>query len=208
MRKWCDNIADMAARKPSGWLGQFFNGTEVIRKQYFEYIVDKLELKPGDLFLEIGCGTGFLLKMALERRVQGAVGIDHSCSMVESAGNRNREAIGKGKLIVKLIDADSPPWPWPTEKFTCAASHNVFMYLEHPDMVLSEIHRLLKPSGRLLILNLSDCLANRIISKVFCLKFRLYKDRDMESLLYKAGFVKVEVKSNSLGRQKCYGCKP
>ena len=183
------------------------NGTEVIRKQYFEYIIDKLELEPGDLFLEIGCGAGFLLKRALEKKVQGAVGIDYSHSMVESARNRNREAIGRGKLIVKLIDADSPPWPWPAETFTCAASHNVFMYLEHPDTVLSEIHRLLKPSGRLVILTLSDCLANRIISKVFCLKFRLYKDGDMELLLYKAGFIKVEVKSNLLGRQKCYGCK-
>ena len=207
MSKWCDNIADMAARKPSGWLGQCLNGTEVIRKQHFEYIIDKLELEPGDLFLEIGCGAGFLLKRALEKKVQGAVGIDYSHSMVESARNRNREAISKGKLIVKLIDADSPPWPWPAETFTCAASNNVFLYLEHPDMVLSEIHRLLKPSGRLVILTLSDCIANRILSKVFCLKFRLYKDGDMESLLSKAGFIKVEAKSNLLGRQKCYGCK-
>jgi SAM-dependent methyltransferase len=207
MSKWCHKFADATARKPSGWLGQCLNGTEPIRRHQFQYIIGKLELEPEDVFLEIGCGTGFLLKAALQKKIRGATGIDHSYSMVESARNRNNEAISEGKLTVKLIDADSPPWPWPDETFTCAASNNVFMYLERPDMVLSEIYRLLKPSGRLVILTDSDCLANRIISKVFCLKFRLYKDKDMESLFSKAGFTNVEVNSDLLGRQKCYGCK-
>lgn len=187
-------------RKPKEWTGWF------VKSRDFRFIIRKLEFKPDDLFLEIGCGPGFLLKQAL-MEVQWAVGIDHSPGMANFAENRNREAVSKGRLMVRLIDADSPPWPWQDETFTCAASNNVFMYLEHPDRVLGEIHRLLRPSGRLVIVTNSECLTNRLLSKISGLRFRLYKDVDMESLLRTTGFVQVEVKSAG-GHQKCYARKP
>ena len=206
MGKWREKFANASARKPSGPLGHFFNQDPGIRSLSFQYIIQKLELTSEDVFLEIGCGTGVLLKMAL-RIVQAAAGIDPSASMIESARERNLEAVRKGRLDVRMIDANSEPWPWPDETFTCAASNNVFMYIEHPYRVLSEIYRVLKSGGRLVVVTDSDNLANRAISKLFGFSFRLYKDAEMESMLYRAGFREVEVKSNWSGHQKCYGRK-
>jgi len=50
----------------------------------FRWTLDKLQLKPDDIFLEIGCGGGVLLNMALET-VKHAKAIDHSSDMVQIA---------------------------------------------------------------------------------------------------------------------------
>lgn len=75
---------------------------------FFHVAIDKLQLRPEDVFLEIGCGGGALLDMVL-RTVQRACGIDHSPDMVVLAQQKNRRALFEGR--VEIIEGDVEALP-------------------------------------------------------------------------------------------------
>ena len=64
-RTWLNKFVDKTARKPSGWLGKRMYSNPRGHFKAFRLTLDKLQLKPDDIFLEIGCGGGVLLNMAL-----------------------------------------------------------------------------------------------------------------------------------------------
>ena len=79
-----NKFVDMAARRPSGWFGKKMYSNPQGHYKAFRLTLEKLALKPDDIFLEVGCGGGVLLNMALESVTQ-AKAIDHSPDMVQIA---------------------------------------------------------------------------------------------------------------------------
>ena len=61
-----DKFVDRTARKPSGSFARRMYSNPRGHYKSFRWTLDKLQLKPDDIFLEIGCGGGVLLNMALE----------------------------------------------------------------------------------------------------------------------------------------------
>jgi ubiquinone/menaquinone biosynthesis C-methylase UbiE len=114
----------------------------------FYLTLDKLSLKPDDIFLEIGCGGGVLLNMALES-VKYAKAIDHSPDMVQIAKDRNKESLSDGK--VEIIQGNAESVLWGDNSFTCAMANQMFFFIDKPTIVLKEFYRVLKPGGRLVI---------------------------------------------------------
>jgi SAM-dependent methyltransferase len=198
--KYQRKFVERTARNPSGFWGKDFNRNP----RNASYIISRLELTRSDILLDIGCGGGGLLERALET-IERGVGIDHSPDMVALSNQRNREAVDGGRLDIRCLDIESTPWSWSDGTFSCVASSNVFMYIEHPEKVLSEIYRVLKRGGRIVIVTDSDCLSARIMSKL-CYDFKLYQDSVMSSMLHNAGFAEIDVKS-AWQFQKCYGRK-
>jgi len=84
MSKWPQAFFDATARKPSGWLGRLLDWRPVGHYGFFCVAIDKLQLCPEDVFLEIRCGGGILLDM-VSQAVQRACGMDHSPDRVEMA---------------------------------------------------------------------------------------------------------------------------
>jgi ubiquinone/menaquinone biosynthesis C-methylase UbiE len=71
-------------------------------------VVDRLDLRPGDRVLEIGCGHGVAATYVLER---GAwlTAIDRSPKMIEAATRRNAAYVEAGRaefLVTRLEDLD------------------------------------------------------------------------------------------------------
>ncbi len=104
-----DNFIDMTARRPSGWLGKRMYSNPRGHYRAFRLTLDKLALKQDDTLLEIGCGGGVLLDMAL-KTVKHAKAIDHSPDMVQIARDRNREALSEGRVEIVSGNAESLPW--------------------------------------------------------------------------------------------------
>lgn len=117
--------------------------------------VNLAQLRPGDDVLDVGCGTGSLT-MAAKRRVgaQGRVcGVDPSAQMIARA---RQKATRQGLAIdyqVGVIER----LPFPDHSFDVALSSLMMHHL--PDDLkrqgLAEIARVLKPGGRLLVLDVS-----------------------------------------------------
>ena len=114
-----------------------------------ENSVDLLRLKPGGSVLDPGCGHGACVPL-LARRVGPSgriVGIDASQAMVVDARRRFN---GSG-LAVEFRQGDAVDLPFDDASFDAARADRVFMFLDDPQKALSELIRVTKPGGRIVI---------------------------------------------------------
>ena len=199
-----DKFVDRTARKPSGWFGKRMYSNPQGHYRAFRLTLDKLALKPDDIFLEIGCGGGVLLNMALES-VKYAKAIDHSPDMVRIARERNQEALSEGR--VEIVHGDAESLPWADDLFTCATANQMFFFIEKPLIVLTEFYRVLKPGGRLVITSTEDSILPKLLFVLWSHSMHLYKNSEMESMLKQAGFQTVEVKNAERFLQLSYAEK-
>ncbi|MBL8788499.1 MAG: class I SAM-dependent methyltransferase [Deltaproteobacteria bacterium] len=101
---------------------------------------------PGPRVLDLGCGTGALLR-ALEDRIAHGVGVDASPGMVAVA----RRESPSDKLAFEVIDG--PRLPFPDASFDVVVSLLSFRYLDW-DPIMDEVRRVLAPGGRLLVVDM------------------------------------------------------
>jgi ubiquinone/menaquinone biosynthesis C-methylase UbiE len=111
-----------------------------------------LALRAGDRVLDVGVGPGLLAaEMAAEVGPDGRVcGIDISDSMLAIAGTRAVVPDGPA-LELELAAADRIPHG--AESFDVVVSTQVFEYLDDVPGALNEIRRVLRPAGRVVVLD-------------------------------------------------------
>ena len=110
------------------------------------------QVLPGDRAVDICCGTGDLM-LLLARRVGPhgrVVGIDFSEGMLRVA-RRKMTAAGLGSSC-RLVVADAETLALPDERFDAATVGFGIRNTVHPEAVLREILRVLRPGGRLVVL--------------------------------------------------------
>ena len=109
-----------------------------------------LELRPGERVLDIGSGPGLLAyEMASAVGPGGRVcGIDTSESMLAMSRKRCADL-----LWVAFRAGDAIQLPCSDGDFDVAVSTQVYEYVADIDAALNEAHRVLRPGGRLLILD-------------------------------------------------------
>jgi ArsR family transcriptional regulator len=99
--------------------------------------------------LDIGTGTGRILELTAGRVGQG-IGIDLSRDMLLVA-RANLQRAGIGNCQVRQADMYRLPWREP--QFDAITLHRVLHYAEAPARVIAEAARVLRPNGRLLIVD-------------------------------------------------------
>ncbi|HXN38091.1 MAG TPA: methyltransferase domain-containing protein [Solirubrobacteraceae bacterium] len=111
-----------------------------------------LDLQAGEDVLDIGSGPALLAgEMAVEVGPGGSVhGIDPSESMLAIA--RRRE-LGASSAPVTLLAGDACTLAFADDSFDAAVATQVYEYVVDMPGALSEAHRVLRPGGRLLILD-------------------------------------------------------
>lgn len=104
-------------------------------------------LPPGWTVADLGCGTGALV-VELAARVRRVIGVDQSAAMLRAA-RRRAEGLGN----VELREADLAALP--LESGCCDAALMVLAlaYLEDPAPALAEAARVLRPGGRLVVVD-------------------------------------------------------
>jgi ubiquinone/menaquinone biosynthesis C-methylase UbiE len=113
-------------------------------------VLEALALSPTDQVLEIGFGHGRTLERAAQRVPAGAVvGVDLSETMVAMARRRCRQLIAEGR--VRLERGDSSRLTFPDAAFDKVYSVHTIYFWSNPMDHLMEIHRVLKPGGRLVL---------------------------------------------------------
>ncbi len=195
-----ERFIDLTARRPSGtrMVAHYRDPRE--HQESFEIALRALRLTSRDRYLEIGFGGGQLLEMAL-RTVRSAAGIDHSPDMLALASERNTAAIVAGRL--QLVYGDVHRLPWPDDEFTCAAAVNMFFFfVASPEVCLGELHRVLRPQGRLVIVTVAPG-EGPDTHGPWSPALRVYPAQAMETMLRRAGFGKVSVEEPGGGRQIC-----
>lgn len=115
-------------------------------------VIQALALQPGENVLDIGSGPGFLAaEMAAVVGDQGSVhGVDTSESMLAIAAHRER---APGSAPTEFRAGDALELPYPDASFDVAVSTQVYEYVEDMPAALAQVRRVLRPGGRLLILD-------------------------------------------------------
>ena len=115
-------------------------------------VLDALRLAPGERVLDIGSGPGMLVRQMAEAvGERGAVdAVDVSQSMLALAARRERSA---DAAPVEIAEADALALPFADASFDVAVSTQVYEYVEDLPSALAEVRRVLRPGGRLLVLD-------------------------------------------------------
>ncbi|SEW36121.1 phosphatidylethanolamine N-methyltransferase /phosphatidyl-N-methylethanolamine N-methyltransferase [Aliiroseovarius sediminilitoris] len=110
--------------------------------------VDYINSRAGSV-LEVGVGTG----LSLEHYDPGlkVTGVDFSAQMLSKAQAKVRAL--KLKHVVALRQMDARVLDFPDDNFDTIAAMHVLSVVPEPERVMSEIARVLKPGGRVVITN-------------------------------------------------------
>ena len=122
--------------------------TAVMNRQnrpLYEATLDLLGADDYDLVLDIGCGNGAVLALLASRCGAALAGVDPSPDMVKAAASRNAVLVRQGRLAVTLGDASHLNFD--DQAFTKAFSVNTVYFWDDLQATMSEIRRMLVPSG-------------------------------------------------------------
>jgi ubiquinone/menaquinone biosynthesis C-methylase UbiE len=123
--------------------------TEQIKRRSYTL----MGIQSGDRVLDVGCGPG-TDTLALAQLVGGSgqvVGVDYDEEMIVEADKAAAEAnVGPN---VKHAQADASALPFESGTFDSCRSERLFQHLRHPGEALSEMVRVTKPGGRIVVLD-------------------------------------------------------
>ncbi|WP_250126289.1 class I SAM-dependent methyltransferase [Chroococcidiopsis sp. CCMEE 29] len=146
----------MQPRGVAGWLVGWVMALRSSNRERNLWAVELLGVEPTDRVLEIGFGPGIAIQELSRRATQGLVcGIDHSEVMVWQASKRNRDAVYAGRVDLRCSSVEHlPAFEEPFDKVL--AVNNMGMWRE-PVERLKELHRLMRPGGRIAIVSQPRC---------------------------------------------------
>lgn len=179
-------MVDIKERSKSTFNQQADTYDEDIHGQHartlYPVLLSKLAHIPFQRALDLGCGTGEMMKMLLQSDDQRELyGIDLSEKML---------SVAEGKLSskVQLVLGDSEHLPFADNFFDVVYCNDSFHHYPAPENVIREVQRVLKPGGTFLIGDCWQPLVGRAIMNFYMRHskegdVKIYSKEEMVSLL-------------------------
>ncbi len=174
-------------------------------------------LKPGEVVVDLGSGAGLDVFLAAPKvgPTGKAIGIDMTPDMIERA---RRNAAKAGLCNVEFHLADITAMPLPDSSVDCVISNCVLNLVPDKPKAFAEIHRVLKPGGRLAVSDMAlkqplpETLVKDFYAYIGCVAGAILIDDYFEGLKA-AGFRSVQIVDSGLdltvytkmGDQMCCG---
>jgi len=186
-------ILSSQARKPSGIIGRYLM-TKIFdsgNADLNSFVKDTLDIQREDRILEIGFGTGKLIKEMADITTEGVVeGIDFSETMLKQASKVNKHNIAKGK--VRLKNGECRTLPFESETFDKLCSINTLYFWKEPNQYLIEMFRVINHGGKIVIgFRDHEQMSNLNLSEDV---FSTYSQDDVLNLLLDAGFSDAQIR--------------
>jgi len=124
-----------------------------LHRAWKAYTLQVANLKPGERALDIAGGTGDLSR-AFARKV-GETGVVVHTDINEAMLRQGRDRLLDEGLILPTSLADAEKLPFKSESFDLVSVAFGLRNMTHKDLALAEMCRVLKPGGRLLVLEFS-----------------------------------------------------
>jgi ubiquinone/menaquinone biosynthesis C-methylase UbiE len=154
-----------------------------------------VHIEPDYVILDVGCGGGKTVSRLAQRAVIGKVfGIDHSADMVEYSKKVNKKWIAENR--VEIIEGSVEKTAFSDNFFDLVTAIETYYFWPSFSGALQEIKRVLKPEGKLLMVNemvkdgVYEIKHAKMIEKTHV---RLISLEEIRNILQSVGFVDVQV---------------
>jgi ubiquinone/menaquinone biosynthesis C-methylase UbiE len=152
-------------------------------------LVSLLQLGDNPCLLDLGCGTGWTLRYAANRtNGRGEFyGVDISSKMIERAQAKSR-SYGNLHYYKSRVEE----LPFDDDFFDAVISSYAFHHFSNPEKALREANRVLKPKGKLCILDMTannafTRLVDRFTRKLEAAHVKSYSTTEFQALFERAG---------------------
>lgn len=172
--------------KISKWYDNYLN--QIYFKVLYKKIIHFIHgyLKPGDKFLDVGCGTGNWLLRLKKDYVLDLYGLDKSQGMINSAAKKSS--------LINFNVGQSENLSFEDSEFNFVSIIEAFHHFENQKKSLTEAHRVLKNGGHILLIDpVLDGLAKIIWlgTKIFSFErdSKHFYFKRLIALIEKSGFI-------------------
>jgi len=146
-----------------------------------------LQLMPPMVIADLGAGEGTFSQL-LAQRAKRVIAVDNSAKMVEF-GARLAKENGLANVEYRLGDLESPPIP--PKSVDLAFFSQSLHHALHPQEAVAAAHRILKPGGRIVILDLKKHGFDRA-REMYADTWLGFSEVELRGFLENAGFADVE----------------
>lgn len=192
------------------------------------FAVKQAQVSPGDRALDVACGTGDLTEALAKTETGEVIGLDYTAEMLDLAKVKKERRPESGKM--SYIQGDAQALPFEDASFDVLTIAFGIRNVQEPKKAIAEFARVLKPGGRLVILEFgrpgfapvrwfNDFYCGQVMPRTATLisgdtsgayrylprSVGTFMDRqELEAAIEKAGFGEVSSRALSMGICLCY----
>ncbi|QQS09912.1 MAG: bifunctional demethylmenaquinone methyltransferase/2-methoxy-6-polyprenyl-1,4-benzoquinol methylase UbiE [Phycisphaerales bacterium] len=187
-------------------------------------------VKPNDHVLDVACGTGDLTQAFAKSGAARVVGADFTAEMLDQARAKQAKLEPNCARKIEYLQADAMALPFADQSFDIVSIAFGIRNVAEPARAIAEFHRVLRPNGRLVILEFDqpNFAIGRWINRLYCARIMpltatmISRDTsgaykylpasvgtfmsrgEMLQALREAGFTSAECRSLTMGICACY----
>jgi demethylmenaquinone methyltransferase/2-methoxy-6-polyprenyl-1,4-benzoquinol methylase len=121
-------------------------------QRWRRFTVKQAGVKPGDAVLDCACGTGDLSRLFADAGAGRVVGLDYTEEMLVVAREKRGQSVGKVAREIEYVRGDAQALPFADGTFDVVSIAFGIRNVQDPAKAVGEFRRVLKPGGRLVVL--------------------------------------------------------
>jgi ubiquinone/menaquinone biosynthesis C-methylase UbiE len=142
-----DKVVDQHTRQASGYAKL----TREAGRQQRPVLQEEIGTRPDDELLDVACGPGSIA-LALAPHVARGTGLDLTAAMLDEARAAAAEA---GIANLEWVEGDAAAMPFDDGAFSLVTCSAAFHHFSQPAKVLSEMARVCRPGGRVVVMDVT-----------------------------------------------------
>lgn len=121
-------------------------------QRWRRFTVKQAGVNPTDHVLDVACGTGDLSRLFADSGAARVMGLDYTEEMLVVARDKRGQSVGRVAREIEYLRGDAQALPFADASFDVVSIAFGIRNVQDPAKAVGEFYRVLKPGGRLVVL--------------------------------------------------------